>query len=171
MTLRICILLRERIVMNRCRVPAVRALHHLYPAGRAAFSPRRNPMRGTGRLRKNTFDSPHRYRRSLIDVAMSREPHVAASSELLSAIEDGKAAGFVAWHSLSNVHYLLSPRHGSGRCEGFSAGSSPLCRCRANINTERSIRDGPSDAGFRRRSPGSGGSGLWRRYYRYPKYP
>jgi len=55
----------------------------------------------------------------LIDVAMSREPHVAASSELLSAVEDGKAAGFVAWHSLSNFHYLLSPRHGAAAAKDF----------------------------------------------------
>jgi predicted nucleic acid-binding protein len=55
----------------------------------------------------------------LIDVAMQREPHVAASAGLLSAIEQRRATGFVAWHSLSNLHYLLRPTHGSRAAKEF----------------------------------------------------
>ena len=55
----------------------------------------------------------------LIDVALDREPHVAASAALLEAIERGDASGFIAWHSLSNFHYLLTPHHGSAGAKEF----------------------------------------------------
>ena len=87
----------------------------------------------------------------LIDVAMSREPHVAASFELLSAVED--AAGFVAWHSLSNFHYLVSPRHGPAAAKDFlrdlllfvdiAQTSTPgaAVACGADIIATRNIHD------------------------------
>jgi predicted nucleic acid-binding protein len=49
----------------------------------------------------------------VIDVAMRREPHFDASAELLSAVEQGRATAFMAWHSLSNIHYILHPKSGS----------------------------------------------------------
>lgn len=55
----------------------------------------------------------------LIDVALDREPHVAASAALLEAIERGDASGFIAWHSLSNFHYLLTPHQGSAGAKEF----------------------------------------------------
>ena len=55
----------------------------------------------------------------LVDVALGREPHAAASGELLSLIEKGHAAGFIAWHSLSNFHYLLTSARGSSEAREF----------------------------------------------------
>jgi predicted nucleic acid-binding protein len=55
----------------------------------------------------------------LIDVALGREPHAAASGELLSILEQGHAAGFIAWHSLSNFHYLLTSARGSSEAKEF----------------------------------------------------
>jgi predicted nucleic acid-binding protein len=45
----------------------------------------------------------------LIDVALDREPHVLASAALLSELEKRPRMAFVAWHTLSNFYYLVSP--------------------------------------------------------------
>lgn len=42
----------------------------------------------------------------LLDVALAREPHVAASAGVLEWAEAGGEAA-VAWHSLTNLGYLL----------------------------------------------------------------
>jgi predicted nucleic acid-binding protein len=55
----------------------------------------------------------------LVDVAMDRGPHAGPSGLLLNALEEGKAQGMVAWHSLSNFHYLASPRIGRGESRRF----------------------------------------------------
>ena len=55
----------------------------------------------------------------LVDVALGREPHATASGELLSLVERGHAAGFIAWHSLSNFHYLLSSARGPSEAKDF----------------------------------------------------
>lgn len=48
----------------------------------------------------------------LIDVALDRQPHVEASAALLSLLERRPRMAFVAWHTLSNFFYLVSPAHG-----------------------------------------------------------
>ena len=50
----------------------------------------------------------------LIDVALDRHPHSDAAAELLDRLQKGPKRAFVAWHTLSNLYYLVSPRH-SGR--------------------------------------------------------
>jgi predicted nucleic acid-binding protein len=55
----------------------------------------------------------------LIDVALDRESHVTASAALLEAVERGDAAGFIAWHSLSDFQYLVTPHHGSSGAKEF----------------------------------------------------
>ena len=55
----------------------------------------------------------------LVDVALGREPHALASGELLSVLERGHATGFIAWHSLSNFHYLLTSVRGSSQAREF----------------------------------------------------
>lgn len=47
----------------------------------------------------------------LLDVALAREPHAAASAEVLRWAESGGVAA-VAWHTLTNCAYLLK---GGGR--------------------------------------------------------
>lgn len=42
----------------------------------------------------------------LLDVALDRAPHARHSAELLSRLERLPPRAFVAWHSLSNFHYL-----------------------------------------------------------------
>ena len=51
----------------------------------------------------------------LIDVALDRRPHSDAATELLDRLQIGPKRAFVAWHTLSNFHYLVAPRRsGSG---------------------------------------------------------
>ena len=48
----------------------------------------------------------------LIDVALDREPHAAAAAALLERVELGAERAAVAWHSLSNLYYLVEPARG-----------------------------------------------------------
>lgn len=51
----------------------------------------------------------------LLDVALDRAPHVSDSSELLDWLEQQPGTGVIAWHTVSNLYYLLG---GSGTEEG-----------------------------------------------------
>ena len=55
----------------------------------------------------------------LIDVALDRRPHSEASSELLDRVERGARRAFVAWHTLSNFHYLVTPARGDSDTREF----------------------------------------------------
>ena len=55
----------------------------------------------------------------LIDVALDREPHAAAAAALLERVELGAERAAVAWHSLSNLHYLVEPARGDAETREF----------------------------------------------------
>lgn len=55
----------------------------------------------------------------LLDIAFDRKPHAAAAAELVDRIERGQATGFIAWHTLSNVYYLLRPKDGATAARAF----------------------------------------------------
>jgi len=44
----------------------------------------------------------------LLDVLLQREPWADSAARLLSKIERGKANGFVAGHTLTTIHYVVS---------------------------------------------------------------
>ncbi|MGQ0538490.1 MAG: type II toxin-antitoxin system VapC family toxin [Gemmatimonadaceae bacterium] len=48
----------------------------------------------------------------LIDVALDRMPYAKPAAQLLDALERGPSRGFVAWHTVANFYYLVSPRRG-----------------------------------------------------------
>ena len=48
----------------------------------------------------------------LIDIALDRHPHSEPASELLDIIESGAETACIAWHSVSNLYYLVSPTRG-----------------------------------------------------------
>ena len=48
----------------------------------------------------------------LIDVVLDRQPFSGPSSELLDRIERGSEQAYMAWHSVSNLYYLVSPSRG-----------------------------------------------------------
>ena len=55
----------------------------------------------------------------LIDVALDRPPHARAAGELLTYLELRPRMAFLAWHSLSNFHYLVSPSRGKDDARAF----------------------------------------------------
>ena len=55
----------------------------------------------------------------LIDLALDRDPHADPASELLDYLEIRHRRAFVAWHSLSNFYYLVSPAHGKRSTREF----------------------------------------------------
>ena len=55
----------------------------------------------------------------LIDLALDRRPHADAASELLDRIEHGPHNAFIAWHTVSNFYYLVSPSRGSKGARDF----------------------------------------------------
>lgn len=48
----------------------------------------------------------------LIDVALDRQPYSEPAFELLDRIERGLEPTSVAWHSISNLYYIVRPTHG-----------------------------------------------------------
>lgn len=57
----------------------------------------------------------------LIDVALDRPPHAEAAAGLLDALERRPRMAFVAWHTLSNFYYLVSPTQGKDDARRFLA--------------------------------------------------
>ena len=55
----------------------------------------------------------------LIDVALDRQPFSDAASELLDRLQTGPKRAFVAWHSLSNFYYLVTPAGGGSEARDF----------------------------------------------------
>ena len=55
----------------------------------------------------------------LIDLALDRDPHAGPASELLDYLEIRQRKAFVAWHSLSNFYYLVSPALGRRSTRDF----------------------------------------------------
>ena len=43
----------------------------------------------------------------LIDIALDRMPHSDAAFELLDRIERGVEPASIAWHSISNLYYIV----------------------------------------------------------------
>lgn len=48
----------------------------------------------------------------LIDIALDRQPHSESASKLLDLVELGSERASIAWHSISNLYYLVSPTRG-----------------------------------------------------------
>lgn len=55
----------------------------------------------------------------LIDLALDRAPHAGPAAALLDALEERPGTAFVAWHSLSNFYYLVSPTRGKHQTRDF----------------------------------------------------
>ena len=55
----------------------------------------------------------------IIDIALDRRPHSDSASELLDRIEHGAEAAFIAWHSVSNLYYVVAPALGGVSARDF----------------------------------------------------
>ena len=64
----------------------------------------------------------------ILDVALDRDPHVEASAALLDRLERGPVKGFVAWHTLSNLYYMLRPDGGGADVRAFLTGLTAFLR-------------------------------------------
>ena len=58
----------------------------------------------------------------LIDVALDRHPHSGPASALLDRIEDGAENASIAWHSVSNLYYVVAPIRGGVNVRDFMVG-------------------------------------------------
>lgn len=55
----------------------------------------------------------------LIDLALDRAPHAEPAAALHDVLEKRPGTAFVAWHSLSNFYYLVSPKRGKDQTRDF----------------------------------------------------
>lgn len=57
----------------------------------------------------------------LIDLALDRQPFSTPAADLLDALERMPGQACVAWHTLSNFYYLVSPKLGPASAQEFLA--------------------------------------------------
>ena len=57
----------------------------------------------------------------LIDIALDRRPYANSASELLDRIEHGAESACIAWHSVSNLYYIVAPARGGVSTREFIA--------------------------------------------------
>ena len=55
----------------------------------------------------------------LIDLALDRHPHSGPAAELLDRIEHGSERAYIAWHSISNLYYVVAPSRGGVSTRDF----------------------------------------------------
>lgn len=55
----------------------------------------------------------------LIDIALDRHPFSTPASDLLDRIEQDRRRAFIAWHSVSNLYYIVAPAQGKVRTRDF----------------------------------------------------
>ena len=55
----------------------------------------------------------------LINVALDRRPRAATAGALLDALEQRRATAFVAWPSVANFYYLVTPSRGRADAKQF----------------------------------------------------
>ena len=55
----------------------------------------------------------------LLDVALDRLPYSGPASELLDRIERGDEEACIAWHTVSNLYYILRPVQGGADARSF----------------------------------------------------
>jgi predicted nucleic acid-binding protein len=48
----------------------------------------------------------------LLDVVLERKNHMLESADLLDAIEDGRAEGYVSSHAITTIHYIVAKANG-----------------------------------------------------------
>lgn len=48
----------------------------------------------------------------ILDVLLGREPWVNQAARLLSAVEEGRAQGYVAAHTITTIHYIVTREKG-----------------------------------------------------------
>lgn len=57
----------------------------------------------------------------VLDVALDREPFAQESTAAIDWCQKAPASALVAWHTISNIYYLLRAARGDGYTRGFLA--------------------------------------------------
>ena len=57
----------------------------------------------------------------LVDAALTREPHAGFSTALLAELRQGRERACMAWHTVSNVYYIVARERGSVFARQFIA--------------------------------------------------
>jgi predicted nucleic acid-binding protein len=55
----------------------------------------------------------------LLDLALDRAPHSDHAAKLLDRLERAPTAAFIAWHTVSNIFYLLARQRGGPGARDF----------------------------------------------------
>jgi predicted nucleic acid-binding protein len=55
----------------------------------------------------------------LLDLILDREPHAAAAAAVIDRVQTGAEPGYVAWHTVANLYYLIRPGNGHQQAVQF----------------------------------------------------
>lgn len=55
----------------------------------------------------------------LLDIALDRLPYSEPAAELLNQVELGAESACIAWHTVSNLYYIMNPVQGSANTRDF----------------------------------------------------
>ncbi len=55
----------------------------------------------------------------LLDIALDLHPHSGPASDLLDRVEQGAESVYIAWHSVSNLYYIVAPARGGVNARDF----------------------------------------------------
>ena len=58
----------------------------------------------------------------LLDVALNREPFFGPASQLLNRLGQSEQNGYVAWHTISNLYYVLQRSENDAAARRFISG-------------------------------------------------
>lgn len=57
----------------------------------------------------------------ILDSALDREPFAEASAQLLDTLEAKPGSAFIAWHSIANFYYIVTPARSRNSAKNFLA--------------------------------------------------
>lgn len=106
----------------------------------------------------------------LLDVAQQRAPHLADSDRVLKWCEAHPGNGFIAWHSISNVYYILEKQLGDASARQFITIMLEDLEVAETGTASAKPRAGASHGGFRRRHAVRGSGQRRGGFHRHPRH-
>lgn len=71
----------------------------------------------------------------VLDFALDRKPFAEASAQLLDILQAKPGTAFIAWHSIANSYYIVTPKRSRNNAKDFLAGLTGFVEV-APVNTE-----------------------------------
>jgi len=72
----------------------------------------------------------------LLDVGLGREPFREASGQLINYLEANPSSGFIAWHSIANIFYIISKAISKEKAKSFIVKLCQFVQIVPTSNTE-----------------------------------